>query len=71
MVGITVKVSDGTDRFEVAVRARSIERALRIVAKRYPGSHIDVRFPIEPEGFFVESLTAEGLLEDKHERRAA
>jgi hypothetical protein len=69
MVAVTVEVSDGTDRFEVAIRAPSIELAVRIAAERYPGNHIDMRFPIEPEGFFVEGLTAEDLLED--ERSAA
>jgi hypothetical protein len=36
MVKISVEVRSGTARFRVAVRAESAERALRLVAGRYP-----------------------------------
>jgi hypothetical protein len=54
MVKVSIEVHDGTARFAVAVLAKSIQQALRIVAARHPASVARVRFPIEPEGFFVE-----------------
>jgi len=55
MVKVAVEVRNGTARFRVAVRAESIRRALSVVGKRYPHSEVRVRFPIDPEGFFVEA----------------
>jgi coproporphyrinogen III oxidase-like Fe-S oxidoreductase len=42
----------------VAVQAESIERALKIVARQYPGKVCEVTFPIDPETFFVEDSVA-------------
>jgi hypothetical protein len=61
MAGISIEVSCGTDRFEVAVRAHRIQQAMRIGAKRYPGSRVGGRFPVDPEDFFVEDSAGEGL----------
>jgi hypothetical protein len=58
MVKVSIEVHDGTARFAVAVLARSIQRALSIVAAHHPGSVARVMFPIEPEGFFVEDSAA-------------
>ena len=58
MVKVSIEVHDGTARFVVAVLAKSIQQALRIVAARHPGSLAKVKFPIEPEGFFVEDSAA-------------
>jgi len=58
MVKVSIEVHDGTARFAVAVLANSIEQALNIVAARYPGSVAKVKFPIKPEGFFVEESAA-------------
>jgi hypothetical protein len=58
MVKVSIEVHDGTARFAVAVLAKSIQQALRIVAVRYPGSVARVKFPINPEGFFVEDSAA-------------
>ena len=58
MVKVSIEVHDGTARFAVGVLARSIHQALRIVAARYPGSVARVKFPINPEGFFVADSAA-------------
>jgi hypothetical protein len=58
MVKVSIEVHDGTARFAVAVLAKSIQQALIIVAARYPGSVARVKFPINPEGFFVEESAA-------------
>ncbi|HEX6710812.1 MAG TPA: hypothetical protein VF068_10835 [Rubrobacter sp.] len=57
----------------MTVRARSIERAARIAAERYPGSRIEVEFPIDPEMFFADEAATEGpiLTENSANRRAA
>ena len=52
MVKVLIEVHSETARF--AVQAKSIQRALSIVAARYPGSVASVKFPIDPEGFFLE-----------------
>ena len=54
MVKVSIEVHSETARFAVAVQAKSIKRALSIVAARYPGSVASVKFPIDPEGFFLE-----------------
>ena len=58
MVKVSIEVHDGTARFAVAVLAKSIQQALSIVSAQYPGCVARVRFPIEPEGFFVEDAAA-------------
>jgi hypothetical protein len=54
MIRISVQVSSGTARFKVAIEAESIERALEIAARQYPGKDCEVTFPIDAETFFVE-----------------
>ena len=54
MIRISVRVSDGTARFGVAIQAESIERALEIVARQNPGRECEVVSPIDPETFFVD-----------------
>jgi hypothetical protein len=58
MVKVSIEVHDGMARFAVAVLAKSVQQALNIVAARYPGSVARVKFPIKPEGFFVEESAA-------------
>jgi uncharacterized secreted protein with C-terminal beta-propeller domain len=63
MVKISVEVRSGAARFDVAVQAKSIQRAVSFVKERYSKASVKVRFPIEPEGFFVEDPVAlEGLI---------
>ena len=53
MVKVSIEVHDRTARFTVAVKAQSIRHALSIVAARHPSSAVKVKFPINPESFFV------------------
>jgi hypothetical protein len=51
----------------VGVQAKSIRKALSLVAGQYPQGVVRVAFPIEPEGFFVrEPLAPAGMV--GHER---
>ena len=64
MVKVSVRVCSGATYFEVAVRAESIRRAVNLVAGRYPNGDVQVKLPIDPEGFFVEDTTARaGIVE--------
>ena len=54
MVKVCVEVRSGATRFQVAIRAESIRRALSLVRERYPKGEAQVKLPIDPEGFFVE-----------------
>jgi len=58
MVKVSIEVHNGTARFMVGVKAKSIEQALRTVQTRYPAKVATVKFPIDPEDFFVEQLAA-------------
>jgi hypothetical protein len=54
MIKILVQVSSGTARFGVTIQAESIERALEIAARQNPGKACEVKFPLDPETFFVD-----------------
>jgi hypothetical protein len=58
MVKVSIEVRNGTARFMVEVKAKNIKQALRIVQTRYPAGVATVKFPIDPEGFFVEERAA-------------
>jgi hypothetical protein len=58
MVRVSIEVRNGTARFRVGVTAQSVRRALSAVGKRYPGSNVELSFPIEPEKFFVHQPSA-------------
>ncbi len=58
MVKVSVEVHDRTARFTVAVKAQSVQQALSIVAARHPSGLARVKFPINPESFFVENSAA-------------
>jgi hypothetical protein len=58
MVKVSIEVRDGTARFTVAVKAKSIQQAMSMVTAQYPNSVARVRFPIDPEGFFVDDIAA-------------
>ena len=55
MVKVSIEVRNGDARFDVAVQAESIQRALSFVGKQSrrqrPG-----KFPIDTEGFFVKDI---------------
>jgi hypothetical protein len=58
VVKVSIEVHQGAVRFKVAVRAESIERALSLAQRLYPGGDCRVKFPIDPEGFFVKHCAA-------------
>ena len=58
MVKVSIEVRDGAAHFTVAVRAQSIQQALNLVQVRYPGNTARVKFPIDPESFFIEDSAA-------------
>ena len=58
MVKVSIEVHDGTAHFAVAVLAKSIQQALSIVAAQHPDSVVKVKFPINPENYFVEDSAA-------------
>ena len=58
MVKVSIEVHNGAARFDVAVRAESIRRAVSLVGGRYPGRNLRVKFPIDPEGFFANDPAA-------------
>jgi hypothetical protein len=64
MVKISVEVRSGAARFDVAIQAESIQRAVDLVKGFYSANDVKVVFPIDAEGFFVEeALAKEGLIE--------
>ncbi len=72
MVRVSIEVRKGATRFDVAVRAESIRRALDIVGGRYPGGAAWVKFPIDPGGFFAkDSAAAAGIVGVELQERAA
>jgi hypothetical protein len=72
MVKVSVDVHSGGARFRVAVQARSIRRAVSLVGARYQDAEVRVKFPIEPESFFVEVPAARAeLVESDHPKEMA
>ena len=60
MVKVSIEVRSGAARYEVAVRAPNIQRALSIVEGWYPGGHHRVKFPIDhPENFLAVGLVTQ------------
>jgi hypothetical protein len=58
MVNVSIEVRSEAAQFDVGVQAESIQRAMSLVRERYPKGNVRVKFPIEPESFFVEDPTA-------------
>ena len=64
MVKVSIEVRNGAAHFNVAVSAQSIERAVSVLRGSYPGCVVRVKFPIDPEGFFVkEPAPRTGIVE--------
>jgi hypothetical protein len=54
MIKFSIEVRNGTARFRVAVQAETIERALALARRMYPGREaVGVKFPTIPEGSLV------------------
>lgn len=63
MIKVSVEVRSGVASFGVAVWARRIEDAVKLVNARYPGGNARVLFPIDGEAFFARGpLPASGLV---------
>jgi len=58
VVKVSIEVHSGTASFVVAIKAQSIQQALSIVSARHPSSVAKVKFPIDPEIFFVDDSAA-------------
>jgi hypothetical protein len=71
MVKVSIEVHSGAARFRIGVRARSIREALSMVEGRHPRRTCRVKFPIEPDGFFVEGPTARAEIVEQPKKMAA
>ena len=72
MVKVSIEVRNGTARFDVAVQAESIERAVSFVKERYPKGNVRLKFPIEAESLFVEDRSVRrGIVGLEHPVRVA
>ena len=58
MLKVVIEASDGATAASVVARAGSLREAASIAAAEYPNADVRVRFPIDPEAFFVEDTTA-------------
>ena len=64
MVKVSIEVRSGAAHFDVGLQAQSIQQAASFVKERYPKGNVRMKFPIEPESFFVEDPTARGGIVD-------
>jgi hypothetical protein len=58
MIRASLKVTGNNSAFTIGVYAENLRRALEFAANRYPGYAVSVRFPLDPEMFFVEGSAA-------------
>jgi hypothetical protein len=64
VVRVSIEVRSGATLFRVGVQASSIQGAVSLVKGSYSATDVQVIFPIDPEGFFVEDAFAkEGPVE--------
>jgi hypothetical protein len=54
MTRASVRVRDERGDFSITVCAENLRRAVEFAARRYPGHAVGLRFPLDPEAFFVE-----------------
>ena len=54
MIRASVEVIGTNSAFHLEVYAKNLQRAVDFAANRYPGYSVSVRFPLDPEVFFVE-----------------
>jgi hypothetical protein len=72
MVKVSIEVRSGATHFDVGVQAESVQRVMSLVRERYPKGSVKVKFPIEPESFFVEDWPARvGKVDLGHSARMA
>jgi mannose-1-phosphate guanylyltransferase len=64
LIRASIEVSDGAGYFSVTVCAENIQRAIELAMNRYPGRAVKVKFPLDPETFFVrDNVTRAGMTE--------
>ncbi len=54
MIRASVQVKVESNAFSVTVCAENLRRAVDLAANWYPGYAVSLRFPLDPESFFVE-----------------
>jgi hypothetical protein len=59
MIRVSMEVREGATLSRAIVQAESLREAVSITRRRYPGRDVRVKFPIDPEDFFLEG-PAEG-----------
>ena len=59
MIRVSMEVREGAALSRTAVQAESIREAVSITRGRYPGRDVRVKFPIDPEDFFIENPVEE------------
>jgi hypothetical protein len=64
MIRVSMEVREGATLSRATVEAESIREAVSITRRRYPGRDVQVKFPIDPEDFFIE-----GPAEDNGRKR--
>ncbi len=57
MIRVSMEVREGAALSTATVQAESIREAVSIARRRYPGRDVRVKFPIDPEDFFIEGPT--------------
>jgi hypothetical protein len=62
MIRVVIEVRYGAAHFDAAVQAENIKRAVSLVAARHRAGDVRVKFPIDPEGFFVKVPSVPGDL---------
>lgn len=53
MIKVSMEVREGAALSRATVQAESISEAVSITRRRYPGRDVRVKFPIDPEEFFI------------------
>jgi hypothetical protein len=72
MVKVSIEVRSGAAHFDVGVQAESIQQAVSFVQERYSKGNVRLKFPIEPESFFVEDPSSRrGIVSLKDRARVA
>ncbi len=68
MIRASVQVRDERGAFSITVCAENLQRAVEFAARRYPGHAVGLRFPLDPEAFFVERGLAPQRLASQRKR---
>jgi len=71
MIEVSIEAGAESGRSSVRIRAESIRRALSLATELFPGGDVRVRFPVDPDGFFVEDSAAESRMVGLPERMVA